>query len=112
MRYRIYQLVCLFYLKWLPLFVKLYNLEISKLLHLFGSKANITVATKLLNEVKSLSIKGLHGSTKALFAASLFSREPKTYIYILNNMENAGYFYHDLNQILAKKGVLFFPWAY
>lgn len=112
MRYRIYQLVCLFYLKWLLLFVKLYNLEISKLLHLFGSKANITVATKLLNEVKSLSIKGLHGSTKALFAASLFSREPKTYIYILNNMENAGYFYHDLNQILDKKGVLFFPSAY
>ena len=87
-------------------------MEISKLLHLFGSKANITAAKKLLNEVKSLSIKGLHGSSKALFAASLFSENAKSYLYILNNLENAGYFYHDLNQILGDKGVLFFPSAY
>ena len=87
-------------------------MEISKLLHLFGSKANIKAANKLLNEVQSLSIKGLHGSSKALFAASLFSGNAKSYLYILNNLENAGYFYHDLNQILGDKGVLFFPSAY
>ena len=87
-------------------------MEISKLQHLFGSKANITAASKMLKEVQSLSIKGLHGSSKALFAASLFSREAKNYVYILNNLENAGYFYHDLNQILGNKSVLFFPSAY
>ena len=87
-------------------------MEISKLQHLFGSKANVTATSKLLKEVKSLSIKGLHGSAKALFAASLFSRDQKNYVYILNNLENAGYFYHDLNQILGNKSVLFFPSAY
>ena len=87
-------------------------MEISKLQHLFGSKANITAASKMLKEVQSLSIKGLHGSSKALFAASLFSREAKNYVYILNNLENAGYFYHDLNQILGNKSLLFFPSAY
>ncbi len=96
----------------LPLCVKLNNLEISKLLQFFGSKANITAAAKLLREVKTISIKGLHGSSKALFAASLFGRVPKPYIYVLNNLENAGYFYHDLNQMLGNKDVLFFPSAY
>ena len=92
--------------------VKFYNLEISKLLHLFGSKANITAASKLLSEEQSLSVKGLHGSAQALFAALLFSRDRKAYVYVLNNLENAGYFYHDLNQMLGDKGVLFFPSAY
>ena len=87
-------------------------MEISKLLQLFGSKANISAASKLLSEVQSLSVKGLHGSAKALFAASLFSRDRKAYVYVLNNLENAGYFYHDLNQMLGDKGVLFFPSGY
>ena len=87
-------------------------MEISKLVHLFGSDANVSAASKLLNDVKTLSIKGLYGSAKALFAASLFRRTPKTYVYIFNDLENAGYFYHDLNQIFDRKNVLFFPSAY
>ena len=87
-------------------------LEISKLLLLFGTKANVTASSELLKEVNSLSLRGLHGSSKALLAASLFNGDPKTYVYILNDLENAGYFYHDLNQILGGKGVLFFPSAY
>ena len=92
--------------------VKINNLDISKLLHLFGSNANIAAASKLLNEVKTLSVKGLHGSSKPLFAASLFERVPTPYLYILNNLENAGYFYHDLTQLLNDKEVLFFPSGY
>lgn len=92
--------------------VKINNLDISKLLHLFGSNANIAAASKLLNEVKTLSVKGLHGSSKPLFAASLFERVPTPFLYILNNLENAGYFYHDLTQLLNDKEVLFFPSGY
>ena len=92
--------------------VKYYNLEISKLLQLFGSNPNIAAASKLLSEVKTLSIKGLNGSSKPLFAASLYDRVAKPYVYVLNNLENAGYFYHDLNQLLGGKDVLFFPSGY
>ena len=87
-------------------------MEISKFLQLFSSKPNVTAASKLLSEVKTLSVKGLQGSSKPLFAASLFSRVAKPYVYVLNNLENAGYFYHDLNQLLDNKRVLFFPSAY
>ncbi|MGV8962405.1 MAG: transcription-repair coupling factor [Candidatus Saccharimonadaceae bacterium] len=87
-------------------------MEISKLLQLFGANANIAAASKLLNDVKTLSVKGLHGSSKPLFAASLFDRINKPFLYILNNLENAGYFYHDLTQLLSDTKVLFFPSGY
>ena len=92
--------------------VKINNLDITKLLELFGTKANIAAASKLLSEVKTLSVKGLHGSTKPLFAASLYNRAQTPYLYILNNLENAGYFYHDLTQLLDDREVLFFPSGY
>lgn len=87
-------------------------MEISELLQLFGSKPNIGAAHQLLTEVKTVSAKGLHGSSKPLFAASLFSHSNKPYLYVLNSLENAGYFYHDLCQLLGSKRVLFFPSAY
>ncbi len=87
-------------------------MEISKLLQLFGSTPNVTIAGKLLGEAKVLSVKGLHGSSKPLFAASLYARDAKPYLYILNDLENAGYFYHDLIQLLGSEKVLFFPSGY
>ena len=87
-------------------------MDISILLKLFGTKTNVAAASKLLSEVKTLSIKGLHGSSKPLFAASLYNRAHNPYLYILNNLENAGYFYHDLTQLLNDKEVLFFPSGY
>ena len=87
-------------------------MNISKLLELFGASPNIAAASKLLSEVKTLSVKGLHGSSKPLFVASLFGRLSSPYLIILNNLENAGYFYHDLTQLLSDKEVLFFPSAY
>ncbi|WP_082141913.1 transcription-repair coupling factor [Dysgonomonas macrotermitis] len=47
-----------------------------------------------------------------MFAASNFLRSSQTYLYILDDAETAGYFYHDLNQLLKSKQVLFFPSAY
>ena len=87
-------------------------MDISILLKLFGTKTNVAAASKLLSEVKTLSIKGLHGSSKPLFAASLYNRAPNPYLYILNNLENAGYFYHDLTQLLSDKEGLFIPSGY
>ncbi|MDD2474371.1 MAG: transcription-repair coupling factor [Dysgonamonadaceae bacterium] len=87
-------------------------MDISKLLHLFSANTNIAAANKILNEVKTLSVRGLHGSSKPLFAASLFGRIHKPYVYVLNNLENAGYFYHDLTQALGDKDIHFFPSGY
>ena len=89
-----------------------YDLDISQLLKLFGKNDKIAAAKKLLTEVKTLSVRGLHGSSVPLFSATLFKRTSQPYLFVLNNLENAGYFYHDLTQLLSEKEVLFFPSAY
>lgn len=73
---------------------------------------NVAAAGSLLEKVHVLSVTGLQGSSRALFSVSLFHNSPKTYLYILNDAETAGYFYHDVTQLMGTKQVLFFPSAY
>ncbi len=86
--------------------------DITHLLKIFESHPKVIAAQKMLQRVNSFSIKGLHGSSRALLSASLFSNKPQHYIYILNDLESAGYFYHDISQILDSGKVLFYPSAY
>ena len=86
--------------------------DISQLLRILEVHPNVAAANKLLKEVKTLSVKGLHGSSRALFSATLYNKQPRTFLFILNDLETAGYFYHDVTQILGTKDILFFPSAY
>jgi transcription-repair coupling factor (superfamily II helicase) len=61
---------------------------------------------------KYIRLKGLNGSGAAMTIASLFSRWGGCYLCILNDLEEAGYFYNDLMQLLDDKRVLFFPSAW
>ena len=58
-------------------------------------------------------VDGLSGSSTALIFASLNQRQalPHT-LYILDDEEEAGYFYHDLTQIMTGKNIMFFPSSY
>ena len=86
--------------------------DITQLLRILDVHPNVAAANKLLKEIKTLSVKGLHGSSRALFSATLFDKNPRTTLFILNDLETAGYFYHDVSQILGSANVLFFPSAY
>lgn len=88
------------------------TIDISQLLLRVEKHSNLAAAGSLLNEVKSLSVRGLLGSSRALFAAGLFRKAPQAYLYILNDAEAAGYFYHDLTQLLGTSDLFFFPSAY
>lgn len=87
-------------------------MTLTDLLKKFESHKNIPVAIQLLSQYSNIFIKGLQGSSDAMFAASLFKRNKNSYLYILNDGESAGYFYHDLTQLLGNEKVLFFPSAY
>lgn len=87
-------------------------IEISQLQQRVEKHPNVAAASAMLEKVKVLSVKGLHGSSRALFAVSLFNKRPGTYLYILNDAETAGYFYHDAVQVMGSERVLFFPSAY
>lgn len=88
------------------------TIDIVQLQRLFGKHPNLSAAGSLLKEIQIVSVTGLYGSSRALFAGELFHRQPKTYLYILNDAESAGYFYHDLTQMMGSADVLFFPSAY
>ena len=47
-----------------------------------------------------------------MIMASLFVKRKGNYVCILNDLEEAGYFYHDLIQLSGGNGIYFFPSAY
>ena len=77
------------------------------------SKPRFNALKKLVEERHSaIYLQGLHGSAAAMFLAPLKITTNQTYIFVLNDLEEAGYFYHDLVQISGEENVLFFPSAY
>ncbi|MCE5179702.1 MAG: transcription-repair coupling factor [Porphyromonadaceae bacterium] len=88
------------------------TLDITQLQQRVEKHPNMAAAGSLLKNVHVLSVTGLHGSSRAMFSVGLFHKLPRVYLYILNDAETAGYFYHDLIQIMGTGEVLFFPSAY
>lgn len=87
-------------------------LKLSILQQIFETHKNIPAIIDLLSKHKDIYVKGLQGSSASMFATALFHKTDSCYLFVLNDLESAGYFYHDLNQILASDKVLFFPSAY
>lgn len=59
---------------------------------------------------KHAVLEGLTGSSAALVFAGLKQKRPaQTYMVVLNDAEEAGYFYHDLMQVTGDNNILFFP---
>src|SRR5690554_7439447 len=76
-------------------------IEINQFLERVEKNPDISAASSLLKKIDVLSVTGLHGSSRAIFAASLFNRNRQFYLYIFNDAEAAGYFYHDVNQLIG-----------
>ncbi|MCD8138025.1 MAG: transcription-repair coupling factor [Parabacteroides gordonii] len=81
---------------------------------MFAAHPQITALDTLLNGNTSNNIflKGLNGSGAAMTIASLFLKRRGSYVCILNDQEEAGYFYHDLIQLTGSSDIYFFPSAY
>ncbi|MDR0989102.1 MAG: transcription-repair coupling factor [Prevotellaceae bacterium] len=68
------------------------------------------VIEKLQDEaVRTLFCNGLQGSAASLFACTLAGKIERPFLFILGDNEEAGYFYHDLTQVMGTGQVLFFP---
>ena len=61
-------------------------------------------------------LSGLQGSSAPLVFAALAVKAPQVlnvpYVFVLDDEEEAGYFYHDLTRLLGEQQVLFFPSSY
>lgn len=86
-------------------------MTINELQQLYAVHPHVEAMSRLLGEgtVHHIYWGGLCASAAPLFASALASRTGCTFVFILGDLEEAGYFYHDLVQVLGDKEVLFFP---
>ena len=59
--------------------------------------------------VRRAFISGLSASAAPLLFSAMAEKKARNIIFILNDMEEAGYFYHDLQNLTTEGRALFFP---
>ncbi len=72
----------------------------------------IQLDEKLENGENRIFLKGLAGSSAAVFCAEYFNHSKKPQLVILNDKESAAYFLNDLKKFLKEDQVYFFPSSY
>lgn len=87
------------------------NMEISELQSLFFRHPQVKalVASLGKSSAKKIFLEGLCASATPMVFASARLKQETPVFFILNDAEEAGYFYHDLVQMLGEEKVLFFP---
>ena len=61
---------------------------------------------------EKIHLHSLIGSSKTILLASLFQKSNKNFVILLNDREEAAYFYDDLNHLGLGENTLFFPSSY
>lgn len=89
-------------------------MEIKALQQIFATHPHAAALATLFRsrENESVFLKGFHGSAASLFASGMVRQLKGIQLFILNDLEEAGYFYHDLLQTNGDKQVYFFPSSY
>ena len=86
-------------------------MTITELQQRYATHPNVEAISGLLKNpsVRTLFCGGLCASAASLFSSVLVQRGEFPFVFILGDLEEAGYFYHDLTQVLGTEKVLFFP---
>ncbi len=86
-------------------------LDIQSLQQRYAKSAQVGALAQLLrtSTCGTVYADGLVGSSAPLVFAALAESVPSTFVFILQDEDEAGYFYHDLQQIKGDGEVFFFP---
>ena len=93
-------------------------MEIIDLIKRFSSHSGVKAMRHIWNDenVRTVHLKGLSASATPMFFAALAASDKlwqvPAVLFVLNDLEEAGYFYHDLTQALGEGQVLFLPSSY
>ncbi|MGN1376404.1 MAG: transcription-repair coupling factor [Prevotella sp.] len=84
------------------------------LLTLYAAHAQTDALVHALadSNVRTIALDGLHCSALPLLLASAAKDNFKVFLCVLDDAEEAGYFYHDLTRIAGERNVQFFPSSY
>ncbi|MFC2318818.1 MAG: transcription-repair coupling factor [Segatella oulorum] len=86
-------------------------MDIQSLQQRYAKSAQVGALAQLLrtSTCGTVYADGLVGSSAPLVFAALAESVPSTFVFILQDEDEAGYFYHDLQQIKGDGEVFFFP---
>ena len=93
-------------------------MKIQDLLKIYAKSAQVGALADVMGKksVKTIFLEGLMCSSAPMVFAALTAKSQKqtakSTLFILQDAEEAGYFYHDLVQLLDDRQVLFFPSSY
>ncbi len=81
---------------------------------LYAKSPQVEHLAKVMEDVskKNVFLSGLLASAPTMLFSSAKQLTQKNCLFILNDSEEAGYFYHDLTQILGSEDTLMFPSSY
>ena len=89
-------------------------MTIKELQLLYAQSPNVAAMAKAVGSVsvKNIFLEGLMASATPLAFAAMATKVGKIILFVLNDADEAGYFYHDLVQIMGDSDALFFPSSY
>ena len=89
-------------------------MEIKEIVHIYERSQQAKALLQLLDRKtqKTVFLSGLVCSSAPLFFAAVKERLARTVLFVLDDADEAGYFYHDLVQILGQEQAFFFPSSY
>lgn len=89
-------------------------MKIQKLIKIYACSPQVLALVKTLKDVslRDISLQGLVASAIPTLFAALAEHLHKTILFVLQNADEAGYFYNDLTQMMGNQSVLFFPSSY
>ena len=90
------------------------EMNIQDLERLYARLPQVSALAKEVEKssVRAIFLEGLLGSSAPMLFASMVSKYKSRLLFVLQDAEEAGYFYHDLTQLLGSRDVLFFPSSY
>ena len=91
---------------------KHYKMEPKDIQKIFASHPGVEALLKQREEgsKKTVYLEGLTGSAATMILCGLKQRAPEqTLFVVMNDAEEAGYFYHDMTQVCGEDKILFFP---
>ncbi len=90
-------------------------MEVKELLRAYRTHPAVKSLEKSLLDERlcTIHLNGVRTSSTAVLFASLAEFSPKAaqhpFLFVFDDAEEAGYFYHDMTQLLGERQVLFFP---
>ena len=89
-------------------------MDIQELLKLYVGSAQVAWLAETIGKKREKTIfaEGLQGSAAPMVFSAVAAKTAATILFVLQDADEAGYFFHDLCQVMGDKDVLFFPSSY